>query len=319
MSVDEKFNFPDNVVAIALDTNSMPRGLLDLSKIEDLVNIIEEQERDIAVWILEPVLWEWAEHLRDSISRTVEPFENSLAAARRVGLDVPNWPGLPSGATEIEHLVKVLSDSLEGAGAEIVRLATHPLAAVQGIRDQILQTGAARRKTDSGGNQKILGGSRVKTGAADSASFNLLEQRASTQLRNVVLVSADRDAVVHFKGRESPIMAKDLWQTRRGLLTLTPGSELALNEFLGKIYDQLPEIDQAALRLVPTDDYGNLVRASGWDLDRYLNTKTFVTQIDSVDEVWRHRDVALLRISLGAVEGVYRHRGDLVGHRPTRK
>lgn len=284
MTDDVAHGFPEQVKAIALDANCMPRGLLDLGKIATLVEIIEELERDIEVWVLEPVLWEWSEHLLDSIAQNIGPFTKTLAAAERAGLEIPSWPGIPDEATNIDSLVTALSTSLKETGAEIVRLSKHPNAAVQGIKDQILQTGSARRKTDTNTRPRGYSGSRVKTGAADSASFNLLEERAGSELRNIVLVSGDRDAAAHFSCRPSPYIVKDLFQLRKYMLSLTSGAELAASQFLERIYGELPEVDESTLRAIQTEDDGNVVKVSGWDLDRYLNTKVSVIRIDSVDD-----------------------------------
>lgn len=195
---------PQSLEAIALDTNSGARGLLDLEGLEKLVDVINDQDLAIEIWIPEPTLWEWAEHANELASRTSTSFDAARVRLERSGLEVPAAFGYPSSTEQVidvleERLQDLYNEALGTEAVRILRLKDHPQSAVEGLKDQILRRGAGRTKSDDG--------RPVKTGAADSSAWRLLAEEARS-LDNIVLVTRDSDAERHFVDSPAPSSSK---------------------------------------------------------------------------------------------------------------
>ncbi|MEV4524097.1 hypothetical protein AB0J77_28065 [Micromonospora tulbaghiae] len=297
--------FPQDIKAIALDANCMPRGSLVVAMAEELVGVIQDQELEIEVWIPEPVLWEWAEHIVAGFQRTKKPYDKAVRAARAAGHEVP----LPSWDDDYENIEVVLSNltsALEWAECQIIRLEDYPQVAITAIRDQVLQLGPGRRKAEAPDV-------RVKTGASDSASFRLIAAHAGSDLSRVVLVSADKDVRLHFGSGSSPIVAKDIWQAKKALLSLMNGSQVLLAELTSAIEEQLVRKEAVDLTRASVEQQGSAIANSGWDSDRYLDTKLSIeaiTEIRSIAEVESSRtaDYATAEVNVlldAQLEGVW--------------
>src|SRR6476469_4112293 len=124
----------------------MPKGRLVIDQIEGLSEAIESQELDIEIWIPEPVVWEWAEHLFDDMERAREPYQAALSRAEAAGLLLPD-EAADDGLAELKAVTSGLEDALQSLpGVKLLPLSQHPDVAVEALQDQILQTGPASRK-----------------------------------------------------------------------------------------------------------------------------------------------------------------------------
>jgi len=208
----EPVDLPLDLAAVAIDTNSTGADL-QLSRVKRLADLLDEQELDeIRIWVPEPVVWEWAEHAH-------KKFESIRIAADQLGkTGLPEFQALSGIA---ERSVGELVKSIEAALAriphlEILRLDESPLAAIDGLRDQVLQTGVGRRKGAEG----------TKTGAADSTSFRLIEIAADGDVEErVVVVSADKDALLYFTGEGGTILLRDWNLLRVSVLAMVPSEK----------------------------------------------------------------------------------------------
>ncbi|MDR6612546.1 hypothetical protein [Leifsonia sp. 1010] len=283
-AADATHKLPDDVIAIAIDTNAAASGRISFRQIEDLAATISAQELQIEVWVPEPVLWEWADHAYDLAVRTRDEFrsrQRELEDAGISGFDVA-----PSFEQSVDDVMETLSDGLQdiyldddSPAIRILELSEHPDAAVLGLRDQVLRTGPGRTKPQSG--------ARVKTGAADSASFRLVAHAAGDQLHRVVLASGDQDARTHFRHGPSPIILRDLWSVRNELIKLRKGSDVAAEALKESVESALTYVDQdgGALRAYALSGE-NLLFNPRRDLTHVPEFSVVrVSAVDSVDNV----------------------------------
>ncbi|MCX4691798.1 hypothetical protein [Streptomyces sp. NBC_01408] len=199
---------PGSLRAVVLDTNAFGKGLPDLEHLRHLSDLAARV--GIETWVPEPVAWEWAEHL----AREVEVFRRAVSpvfrAMKRGGLK-GKPPTLPAGG-EKEVIEEFLFELSGVPGVAVVWLTGD--SAINGLRDQILQTGAGRRKDG------------VKTGASDSAWLRDVLAKAGGDFTRVVLLSKDRDVAAACKALQvdPPYMLR-LYDLNRYLLRFVNGSE----------------------------------------------------------------------------------------------
>lgn len=232
---DDLTTFPEDLVALCLDANAMSKGRLNVEAVADLLEVIESQELTIEVWVPEPVLWEWAEHLAADLENARASYEGVRAQVAAAGADKLM---LSAWATPID-IYAVIAD-LQAAveeleGAHILRLRDSPEAAIGGLRDQVLVQRAGRRK------------SNVKTGAADSASFRLAEAELSKTAGSMVVVSGDQDARAYFVNNPRVGLVASLSRAKAGILGMRAGSEIALERVQNAVVGQLPRLSQEEL------------------------------------------------------------------------
>jgi hypothetical protein len=264
---------PQEVIACALDANCMPKGRLVLDHVVQLADVIDEQDLDVEIWIPEPVVWEWAEHLFDDLNRARERYTDTLDDADAAGLEVPDGAAADE-MTELHSVVTGIEDALNDVDHVVVlSLSTYPTAAVQGLRDQVLQLGVGRRKTDPDGKG-------VKTGAADSATFRLIEHRAGLNLVRVVLISADKDARTYFEESPGPQILKSIWSAKRSLLKLLTGSEAAHEAVKQAVAEDLPDLETLAGATLEGGSHA--FSEHYFDQSRYLTTEISALGVDSV-------------------------------------
>lgn len=270
---------PQSLVAIALDTNSMPNGMLNIDELVALSELIDAQELDVEIWIPEPVLWEWAEHIHRELVTAANTYRTAHRRALKAGLEL----GADSfEAGDLEETLQKLEERLdEVEHARVLRLSRNPAAAVAGLRDQVLQLRAGRRKPS--------GDSRVKTGGADSASWRLVEAEAGPDIQNVVLVTADGDSRAHFRGPSAPAIVARIWGVRQSLMRLQTGSQMAANEVREMILDSLPTLTEDILTGAEIE---NGRAAFRFDSDRYVETSVTLVGVPSVTDV---RDIEVSR------------------------
>ncbi len=256
---------------------------MSVEAIEQLIRTIDAQELDIEIWIPEPVIWEWAEHAHRVATQAQTDY---LTQVKHLAVSViPGFEGGPAFVMDVADVIEHIEEQLDdlwrddGSGAvRILRLKDQPDAAILGLRDQILRTGAGRTKRD--------GTSAVKTGGADSASWRLVAA-TSGDLVNVVLVSSDSDAYRHFSGTDAPTIVKDLWSVKRELLKLRSGTDEAVLAVTETLRDELPAI---------SEDHLDVTEVLG---EHLLLTPQRDQAVISITRISRVLDVDEIEVSLG--------------------
>jgi hypothetical protein len=133
----------------------------------------------LELWVPEPVAWEWAEHLGADLAG-FRLRESTIA--KKLELAGLGRPAAMSGpASKDEAVERVLSKLQRIRNLRVIPLTGS--AAVAGLRDQILQTGAGKKKAD------------VKTGASDSAWVRSVVEEAKGAA-TFVIVSNDRSDLI---------------------------------------------------------------------------------------------------------------------------
>lgn len=228
--------------AHTLNCLTAPRGLPDLDAIDRLLRVLNGSRPEVEVWIPEPVLWEWSEHTFQRLIKAKTELGRGLKELSKAR--IASIPGPLEVPDDVEVVVAELRAELEGLSPKlrILDLLAVPEAAFGGLRDQVLQLGAATKKgTES---------NPVKTGASDSASCRLIEAVAGGRLADVVLVSRDTDVSQHFCDRPGPRVAARLHEVHAAFMALgaPPASARWLEEVDDDDDDEADEIAEYQAR-----------------------------------------------------------------------
>jgi hypothetical protein len=272
---------PAVIDAIVLDANCMPKGRFSQARLEDMLNVIDGGELGIEIWIPEPVIWEWAEHVHGDVKLAKAPFERALAHAKAAGYDFSSADLAGDALSDVESVAAHIENILDSTdGVEVLRFSAYPEAASLGLRDQILLTGAGRRKP-------AAKGPGVKTGAADSASFRLVEKHADDRDLGAVLVfSADKDALSHFEGRDAPVIVQDEWRRLKSALLKLEPADAVLSEQLVRVVSEalLGDFEKVGAESMTV---GADAPFKSWmgDSEQYLDVSTSIIAIESVSSV----------------------------------
>jgi hypothetical protein len=171
---------------VVIDANAFGGGRLQIDQVEGLAG--ELAEVDVEVVVPEVVLWEWAEHaLRDltELEKTAKQLRNRIGRAGLSRLHPAAAKQAVPKVPPILELVELARASLEGL-ANVRVLPASPAGALAGLRSQVLQTGAGKRKPTGAG---------TKTGAADTAWIYDVFELAERDADRLVFLSGDRDVV----------------------------------------------------------------------------------------------------------------------------
>ncbi|MFB6514151.1 hypothetical protein ACFCW4_06805 [Streptomyces virginiae] len=245
--------------AIVFDTNSFPRGGLDLELLRVWGN--RAGEEGFEVWVPEPVLWELVEHASSSWEAWRASTNQARKAMQAAGLDVPA-EGPYSTREEVMAAVEGLLRSL-APSVRILELDGD--LAVAALRDQVQIRPPAKKKSD------------VKTGAADSAWLRQVLRTADNKVGSFVIVGADADVYQAFSswGLPKPHMVP-LHALHESLFVLKAPSDEIRNtvvEFLQGVVG-LPlrggRTPEGSLTLGDVD-LGGLVHE--WELDQVRNVE----------------------------------------------
>lgn len=264
-------DLPETLVAVCLDANCMGEGRLRLSAVEELAGLIDTQELSVEVWIPEPVVWEWAEHIYDQFFESKKQYVLGWQVLEHGGFESPTdiWK---QGPADVDEVVRRLTHALEATyGLRVLFLESELSIARLALRDQILQLGVARRK------------SSVKSGAADSASFRLIDSKLSSIPGNasVAVVSGDQDARTYFTERRDVVLLPSLWAAKRAIVGMRTGSEIAEDQVEDAIRTTLPEFSREQLQDAPIDGRPE-VRADSRLRGREVSTSFAVQEIERV-------------------------------------
>ncbi|MFI0737922.1 hypothetical protein ACH4PU_07420 [Streptomyces sp. NPDC021100] len=185
--------------AVVFDANALSGGRPDVNVVRLTAELATRY--GIEVWIPEPVIWEWVEHLDGEVEKARRSSNAALRNLRIAGIPGKPvaWPG------KDEMLWRLEADLLAIPGVVIVRLSGE--AARDGLRDQILLDGPGRRKEG------------VKAGGSDSAWLRDVLSKAGGSFEDLILLSRDADVVAACRGLlvEPPLMMS-VYDLRRSLL-----------------------------------------------------------------------------------------------------
>lgn len=216
---------PAKIKGIVLDANAHGyRGVLNFEILSELTQ--EAANEDIEMWLPEPLLWEGVVHLFEVLGEAARESGRGRGVARKVGIDVPEW----HAPSDVEELLYEMTRK-----ARLVpNLTILPLAgddAISALKDQVLQTGPGREKTQKDPEGKTKA---VRTGALDSAWLRAVHTH-SPDAGSYVIVSGDRKdirkAFASWK-LPAPPLVSDTRELRQKLFRYTPGELEAVKEVM---------------------------------------------------------------------------------------
>lgn len=208
--VSDHSRLRDDLRAIVLDANAMGGGSLNLRTLRELPKITAKIP-DLEIWIPEPVIWEWASHAQQTYTDAVIAARSATRRLAQAGVN--SGLNVPSDDKRLDVQAQVIT-ALESLSSpfRILRLVDHPEVAVDALRDQVLLTPPAKRR------------SGVKTGAADIASLRLAEAEAEDRGIAYVVVSSDGDIHTALQqwGISDVVVFPNLKVLREALLAFQP-------------------------------------------------------------------------------------------------
>ncbi|MGW6309103.1 hypothetical protein [Streptomyces niveus] len=172
--------------AIVFDTNSFPRGGLDLGLLQEWAQ--RALDDDFEVWVAEPVLWELAEHAAASWEAWRASTNRARKSMQAAGLRIPSDDPYSSRA----EVMAAVDTSVRSLAPSVRIIALDGDLAVEALRDQVQIRPPAKKKSD------------VKTGAADSAWIRQVLRAADNDIDSFVIVGADADVYEAFQGWNRP-------------------------------------------------------------------------------------------------------------------
>jgi hypothetical protein len=178
---DQLPEWVSKVRAIGIDTNAVGKGGYNDAQLRGLARQAE-QHGGLQLWIAEPVLWEWADHLREDRAE-LNKIRTKLKGA---GIEVDPQPA------EIDDALKFVQDGVLGMGQHVKIVSIEPVAA-EALKDQVLVRSPGERITRDGRAVKNKNDKSVKTGAADSAIYRSYHHQANGKSDTYVILSGDSD------------------------------------------------------------------------------------------------------------------------------
>jgi hypothetical protein len=166
--------------AIAIDTNAIGSGYYVHDELARLAKLADGHGA-MQIWIAEPVIWEWAEHLEQAHSAMLKDRGKAVMA----GIPVPSIDPLT-----VEEAITRITKSLQSLGPCVSIVDVRHVARAA-LKDQVLVQGPAERIAVSTNASTVR---RKKTGAADSAIYRAYHSRALSNGDVYLLASADKDA-----------------------------------------------------------------------------------------------------------------------------
>lgn len=184
---DQLPEWVSQVRAIGIDTNAVGKGGYNDQQLRGLARQAE-QHGGLQLWIAEPVVWEWADHLRnDRIN--LNQVRSKLKGA---GINVE------AQSAEIEDALQFVRDGIISMGEHVKILSIEPVA-VEALKDQILVRSPCERMTRDNKAITTKKDKSVKTGAADSAIYRAYHHQAKRETDAYVILSGDSDVAKALK------------------------------------------------------------------------------------------------------------------------
>jgi hypothetical protein len=228
----------DGLMAAVFDANCFSEGRPDLDHLALLADRLAVL--NIGVWVPEPVAWEWAEHL--AVDWDAARVNVAAAGKRLKKAGLQTYTSPYSGK---DSVVDAFMQQLQ----QIPHVTLIPLtadSAYDGLRDQILQHGPARRKDG------------VKTGASDAAWLRDVLRRTGNSPSALLMVTEDQDIPRAFEawGMPAPLMrrCRDLLAT---LFTVTVDNGSATTAVTRYLMQQLATDNPTPLVLASTPNLGH--------------------------------------------------------------
>lgn len=169
------------VRAIGIDTNALGKGGYNGSQLNELARQAK-QHGGLELWIAEPVVWEWAEHLHEVRTK----FNAQRKNLKDAGIEVGPQP------SEIQDALDFVETAIAGLGDHVKVISIQPVAH-EALRDQVLVQAPGERVYKNGSTGATANGKRLKTGAADSAIYRAYHHHANSDGDSYVILSADSD------------------------------------------------------------------------------------------------------------------------------
>ncbi|QSZ47922.1 hypothetical protein [Arthrobacter sp. D5-1] len=169
------------VRAIGIDTNAVGKGSFNLAQLKGLSHKAQ-QHGAMEIWIAEPVIWEWADHLREDWV-SLNKVRSNLKAA---GIEMAAQP------TDVNEALEFVLSGVHGLGEHVKVIPIEPVV-VEAMKDQILVRAPGERVTRDGRAAKTKHDKSVKTGAADSAIFRAYHHHAGNRGETYVILGGDSD------------------------------------------------------------------------------------------------------------------------------
>lgn len=171
------------VRAIGIDTNAVGRGAFNLAQLRGLAHQAK-QHGAMEIWIAEPVIWEWADHLREDWSALNQARSRLLAAGINEVVAQP---------TTVEEALQFVLRGVKELGPHVKVIPIEPVV-VEALKDQILVRLPGERVTREGRAVKNNKNEKsVKTGAADSAIYRAYHYHSGSEGEAYVVLSSDSD------------------------------------------------------------------------------------------------------------------------------
>jgi len=256
----------DSLQAVAIDTNSLGGGRLNLPVLRDWAHLL--QSIGLEVWIPEPVAWELTEHATEEFIAARSSLRSSRRALLNAGFEVPDWPEYSR-----DDLLSGRISALEDSHANVRILHLDGDDAREALRDQILLRAPAVRKNPT---EKKKG---VKTGGSDIASVRALRRRDPSSTLYAIL-SQDSDWTAVYKSNDwaPPRIFAEWRELKAELFTSVSaaGATPAALAFLrGSFFDDAPSV------LEPLMGAGQAGEGEVDDLGLYVRTSE-IAQINSL-------------------------------------
>lgn len=169
------------VRAIGIDTNALGKGGYHGPQLRELARQAK-QHGEVELWIAEPVVWEWAEHLHKA--RT--DFNAQRTSLKDAGIEVAAQPA------EIQDSLQYVETAIAELG-DHVRIISIESVAREALKDQVLVQAPGERVYRNGSTGATSNGKKMKTGAADSAIYRAYHHQARSNGDGYVILSADSD------------------------------------------------------------------------------------------------------------------------------
>jgi hypothetical protein len=93
--------------AVVFDTASMGRGRPVLETLRLWAELAATNELEL--WIPEPVVWEWAEHVAEDLEAAMRAAADERRRLSAAEVPVPTWP-ISTRVEAVEHVLTAIND-----------------------------------------------------------------------------------------------------------------------------------------------------------------------------------------------------------------
>jgi hypothetical protein len=225
------------VRAIGIDTNALGKGGYHGTQLRELARQAK-QHGELEIWIAEPVVWEWAEHLHKARTE----FNAQRTSLKDAGIEVAAQPAeIQDSLQHVEAAISTLGDH--------VRIISIEAVAHEALKDQVLVRSPGERVYRNASTGATSNGKKLKTGAADSAIYRAYHHQARGNGDSYVILSSDSDVA---KAHEAWGLQVRTFKQRRHLndelfrMIQAPGS--LVKECVSFLMSNLDQLDLTSFR-----------------------------------------------------------------------